>query len=104
MGARMVSTPRAKAYFTLAGTFLLGGVVAGAAYHAYATHVNAELFSGDREAIEARRVQVMSRELELSSEQEARVREIFRRHAPERQRLMREAMESCGAAMSAHRE
>lgn len=100
----MVSTNRVKAYLALAGAFVLGGVVAGAGYHAYATQKNAELFAGDREAIEARRVEVMSRELGLSSEQEAQVRELFRRHAPERRRLMREAMQSCGAAMSAHRE
>jgi len=100
----MVSRERVKAYALLMGTFVLGAICAGAGYHAYARERNAELFSGDREAFEARRVQALSRELELDSEQAERLREIFKKHAPERQRLMREAMESCGAAMNAHRE
>lgn len=100
----MVSSARLKAYALLTGTFVLGAVFAGAGYHAYALEKNAELFSGDREAFEARRVQVMTRELDLSPEQAQKVRAIFERHAPERQRLMREAMQSCGAAINAHRE
>ena len=104
MGARMVSRERVKAYLALVGTFLLGAVCAGAGYHAYTTQKNAALFAGDREAFEARRVQMLQRELELDAGQEARVREIFRKHAPERQRLMRATMEGCGATLDAHRE
>jgi Spy/CpxP family protein refolding chaperone len=88
----------------LGGAFVLGGVSAAAGYHAYALRKDDRLFSGDREAFETRRVQAMTRELELSTRQAEQVREIFVKHAPERQRLMREAMESCGAAMSDHRE
>ncbi|HEY3500977.1 MAG TPA: hypothetical protein VGK73_40065 [Polyangiaceae bacterium] len=100
----MVTRQRLKAYLTLVGTFLLGAVCAGAGYHAYAKQESAALFAGDREAFEARRVQMLSRELDLRGEQEAQVREIFRKHAPERQRLMRETMQGCGATMEAHRE
>jgi hypothetical protein len=100
----MVSENRVKAYLSLLGMFLLGAIAAGAGYHAYAERKTAELFSGDREAFEARRVQALGRELELDSAQIERVREIFKRHAPERKRLMREAMESCGKPVDAHRE
>lgn len=99
----MVSRERVKAYLALVGTFLLGAVCAGAGYHAYAKQQYVSLFAGDREAFEARRVQMLSHELDLSSEQETRVREVFRKHAPERQLLMRETMQGCGAPLDAHR-
>jgi hypothetical protein len=100
----VVSGNRLKAYLSLGASFLLGGVAAGAAYHGYAEQRYAELFSGDREALEARRAQALSRELGLDSEQTQQVRAIFAKHAPERKRLMRQAMDSCGGPLHAHRE
>jgi hypothetical protein len=100
----MVSENRVKAYLSLLGSFLLGAIAAGAGYHAYAEQKTAELFSGDREAFEARRVQALARELELDAAQTEQVRAIFKRHAPERKRLMREAMDVCGKPLDAHRE
>jgi hypothetical protein len=99
----MVRSNRIKAYAALGGSFLLGAFAAGAGYHAYAERQMAEAFSGDREVFEVRRVKAMSRELGLRDEQEARILEIFRRNGPERQRLWREAVATCGAPMEAHR-
>lgn len=98
-----MSTNRVKAYAALAAAFVLGGVCSVAGYHALVQRDYARLFGGDREAFEARRIEAMTRELGLSSEQSASVREIFRRHAPERQRLMQATMSQCGAPMAEHR-
>jgi Spy/CpxP family protein refolding chaperone len=100
----MVTSNRLKAYGALAGSFLLGALAAGAGYHAYTERRLDAAFGHDREAFETRRVRAMGRELDLSEEQETRLLELFRKHAPERQRILREQMETCGAPMEAHRE
>jgi hypothetical protein len=100
----MVSSTRAKAYAALAGSFLLGALAAGGGYHAVAERRMDAAFGGDRDAFEVRRVKAMSRELDLRAEQETRILEIFRRNAPERGRLLREQVATCGAPMEAHRE
>jgi hypothetical protein len=100
----MVSSTRAKAYAALAGSFLLGALAAGAGYHAVAERRMDEAFGAGREAFEVRRVRAMRRELDLSAEQEARILEIFRRSTPERQRILREQVATCGGPMEAHRE
>jgi Spy/CpxP family protein refolding chaperone len=100
----MVSSARAKAYSALAGSFLLGALAAGAGYHVHAERRLDDAFGRDREAFEVRRVKAMRRELDLRPDQESRVLEIFRKHLPERQRLLREQMAACGAPMDAHRE
>jgi Spy/CpxP family protein refolding chaperone len=100
----MVSSTRAKAYAALAGSFLLGALAAGAGYHAYAERRMDDAFRRDKGAFETRLVKVMARELDLRSDQEARVHDLFRKYAPERQRLLREQLAACGAPMEAHRE
>jgi Spy/CpxP family protein refolding chaperone len=92
-----------KAYAALGGSFLLGAFAAGAGYHAYAERQLSEAFGG-RGAFEVRRVKALSRELDLSSDQEAKILEIYRKDAPERQRLLRETMTTCGAPLEAHRD
>jgi Spy/CpxP family protein refolding chaperone len=99
-----VTTSRLKAYFALAGMFVLGGVSSAAAYHAVARKQVAEFLSGDRSTFEARRVEAMGRELDLDGAQLAKVREIFQRHADERRRLLRQEVETCGGPMNQHRE
>jgi hypothetical protein len=100
----MVTSTRAKAYAALAGSFLLGALAAGAGYHAVAERRMEEAFGRDKEAFETRRVKAMSREPELRPEQEAQVLEIFQKHAPERQRILREQLSTCGGPREAHRE
>jgi len=99
-----VSTSRFKAYAALGGMFVLGAVCSAAAYHAVARRDYAQFFSGDRSTFEARRVEVMGRELELSQAQVNQVREIFQKHADERKRLLRQELETCGGPLNAHRE
>lgn len=100
----MVRSTRLKAYGALAGSFVLGALAAGTGYHAYAQSKLDDAFGRDKEAFEVRRSRAMSRELDLDADQEARVLEIFRKHAPERQRILREQLAACGAPMEAHRE
>jgi Spy/CpxP family protein refolding chaperone len=100
----MVSSTRAKAYAALAGSFLLGALAAGTGYHAYAERRLDDAFGHDKDAFEVRRVKVMGRELGLRENQETRVLDILRKHAPERRRILREQMVACGAPMEAHRE
>lgn len=93
----MVTSNRVKAYGALAGSFLLGAFAAGAGYHVVAERRLDDPF-------EVRRVKAMSRELDLRSDQETKVLDIFKKHGPERQRLLREQVATCGAPMEAHRE
>jgi hypothetical protein len=99
-----LSSNRLKAFAALGGMFALGAVSSAGVYHAVARHDDAEFFSGNRDTLEARLVESMSRELDLSSDQAAKIRGIFQSHAAERKRLMRQQMETCGGPMDAHRE
>ena len=67
-----MTTNRIKAYGALAGMFVLGAVCSAGAYHAVARRGEAAMFSGDR-SFEERRVEAMSRELELSDEQRGKL-------------------------------
>ncbi len=99
-----MTTNRIKAYGALAGMFILGGVCAAGTYHALARRGDAEFFSADPAAFEARRVEAMGRELGLSDEQRGKLLAIFQKHAGERQRLLRQEIETCGGPMNEHRE
>jgi Spy/CpxP family protein refolding chaperone len=93
-----------KAYLALGGMFLLGAITSAGVLHAVARRDDAEFFSGDRSKFEARLLQAMRRELDLSDDQLATVRGIFEKHADERKRLFRQEIETCGGPMAAHRE
>ena len=99
-----MTTSRLKAYAALGGMFVLGAICSAAVSHALARRDYSAFFSGDRSTFEARLVEAMGRELDLSDAQVEKVREIFQAHAEERKRLMRQEMENCGAPMTAHRE
>ena len=99
-----MTTSRSKAYLALGGMFLLGAVTAAGVLHAVARRDDAKFFSGDRSKFEARLVEAMGRELDLSDVQLASIRSIFEKHADERKRLFRQELETCGGPMNAHRE
>jgi Spy/CpxP family protein refolding chaperone len=99
-----LTTSRVKAYLALGGMFLLGAVSSAAAYHAFARRDDAAFFSGDHSKFEARRLKAMARELDLDDAQITKVGEIFKKHADERRRLLRQEIETCGGPMNAHRE
>jgi Spy/CpxP family protein refolding chaperone len=99
-----VTTSRMKAYLALGGMFLFGAVTSAGVYHAYERRHDAEFFSGDPAKFEARRLDAMGRELNLDDTQLVKIGEIFKRHADERKRLLRQEIETCGGPMNAHRE
>lgn len=99
-----MTTSRIKAYLALGGMFLLGAVTSAGVHHALVRRDDAEFFSGDRSRFEARLLETMRRELDLSGAQAATVRGIFEKHAGERKRLFRQEIETCGGPMNAHRE
>jgi Spy/CpxP family protein refolding chaperone len=97
-------TSRLKAYAALGGMFVLGAICSAAVSQALARRESSVFFSGDRSTFEARLVEAMGRELDLSDAQVEKVRGIFQAHAEERKRLMKQEMETCGGPMNAHRE
>lgn len=84
--------------------FVLGAVCSAGAYHALARRGDAEFFSADRSSFEARRVEAMTRELDLTEEQRGKVLAVFQKHADEHRRLLRQEIETCGGPMTQHRE
>lgn len=99
-----MTTSRIKAYLALGGMFALGAVTSAGVLHAVTRRDDAQFFSGDRSKFEARLLEAMRRELDLSDAQHAKVREIFDKHADERKRLFRQELETCGGPMNEHRE
>lgn len=94
---------RLEAYLALAAAFALGAISAAGGYHAYAERENARILRGGPEAFEGRLVRALAHDLDLDSDQTTRIRDIYRRHAPERRRLMQQTMQSCGAPVREHR-
>jgi Spy/CpxP family protein refolding chaperone len=100
-----VVSPRVKGYAIVAAVFLAGTVAGGAAATAWVEQRYADLLSDDRrEQRELRRLRALSRELELSSEQEDEVRSIMQAHRAERRRLTRDMFERCGELVRKHKD
>lgn len=93
-----------KGYAVLAGVFVLGAVAGGGASYAYVERQYAEVLARDDRGVDARRLRALGRQLDLSREQRARIREISERHRGERRELMRSAMERCGDPLAKHRQ
>jgi Spy/CpxP family protein refolding chaperone len=93
----MVNKTRLKIYGVLGGTFLLGAVAGGATSFAFAEHKHRAFVTGGREMFEQRRLAALSRELDLTEEQRARVLSTMRKHREEQRRLTRELFDRCGA-------
>lgn len=94
-----------KAYLLMAGMFALGGVVGGAGAWGYAEHHYAglmrDLMRDDAPDVrESRRFGALVRELDLSAEQEQKVRAIVARHAEVRRDAMRVVFDKCGADLT----
>lgn len=93
-----------KGYAVLAGVFLLGAVAGGGASYAYVERHYAEMLARDDRGVDDRRLRALGRQLDLSQEQRARIREISERHRSERRELMRSVMERCGNPLAEHRQ
>jgi Spy/CpxP family protein refolding chaperone len=93
----MVSTRRFKSYGVLVAVFLLGGAAGAGATYASVQHRYARIFSsGDGEFMASRRLDGLSRKLDLDASQREKVREIMTRHREKRHELARKMFESCG--------
>jgi Spy/CpxP family protein refolding chaperone len=90
-----------KAYLLMAGIFVLGGVVGAAGAWGYAQHHYAELMRDDAPDVrELRRFGALVRELDLSVEQQEKIRAIMARHAQVRRDAMRAVFDKCGADLA----
>lgn len=93
----MVIGPKLKVYAVVAGIFVLGASAGGAAGYAVANKRLAETLRGDRPSlIDARRMEALAYELDLSREQRRQVRDILERHRDDNRRLTQAMFEKCG--------
>jgi Spy/CpxP family protein refolding chaperone len=100
----MVKSAKLKGGLILVGVFVLGGLAGGAGMRAYMQRDYAEeLTAGPAERLGRRHFMALSRELDLSDEQREKVREIMRKHRPEREQLMQQLAEDCGAPLGEHK-
>jgi Spy/CpxP family protein refolding chaperone len=92
-------TTKLKASLLLVGVFLLGAVAGGGVSFAYTQREAAEMLGTGSPDFRARRFfHALSRELDLTGEQEAAIREIMEAQGPKRDELSRELFERCGSA------
>jgi Spy/CpxP family protein refolding chaperone len=92
---------RRKAYAVIAGVFVLGVLAGGGAMWAISERRVRAFAMGERRAFETRRLEALSRELDLTSEQKEKIAAIFEKHHQERKTVMRER---CGGAMAEVKE
>jgi Spy/CpxP family protein refolding chaperone len=93
----MVIGPKLKIYAVVAGIFVLGAGAGGAAGFAVANKHLAEVLRSDRPMLgDARRMEALAYELDLSRAQRKQVREILERHRDENRRLTQAMFEKCG--------
>jgi Spy/CpxP family protein refolding chaperone len=101
----VVISPKLKIYGVVLGIFVLGAGAGGAAGYAMASKRIAEAFREDRPGLgDARRVEALSHELDLSREQRKQVRVIMERHRDQNRVLTRAMFERCGDDLQDLRE
>jgi len=93
----MVIGPKLKIYGMVAGIFVLGASAGAASGYAVANRRLAAVLREDRPGIgDARRMEALASELDLTREQRRQVRQIMERHREENRRLTRAMFEKCG--------
>lgn len=101
----MVIRPKLKIYGIVLGIFVLGASAGGAAGYAVASKHLAEVLGEDRPGLgDARRIEAMTRELDLTRDQRKQVRAIMERHREENRDLTRAMLEKCGEDMRGLRQ
>ncbi|HEX2873356.1 MAG TPA: hypothetical protein VHP33_18990 [Polyangiaceae bacterium] len=96
----MVIGPKLKLYGTVLGIFVLGAGAGGASGYAVANKRLAAVLSEDRPGMgDARRMEALSDELDLTREQRRQVRQIMERHRDENRDLQRAMLEKCGGEL-----
>ena len=97
-------SPRIKGYLVIVGVFLVGTMAGAAGATAWVERGYADLLNEDRRTQrEARRLRALSRELELTAEQEQKVRSVMQSHRDEHARLTREMFDRCGESVRRHK-
>jgi Spy/CpxP family protein refolding chaperone len=81
----------------LGGVFLLGALAGGGAMWAVSEREVRAFALGERRAFEHRRLDALSRELDLTAEQRDKIAAIFEKHHETRKTLMRER---CGGPLA----
>lgn len=100
----MVISARLKVYGIVLGVFLLGALAGGASGYAMAGKRLTEMLSVGRPGLgDSRRLEALSRELDLSRDQRRRVRGILERSRDENRRLTQAMFEKCGSDVQALR-
>jgi Spy/CpxP family protein refolding chaperone len=90
-------SPKLKIYGMVLGIFVLGAGAGGAAGFAVANKRLAEVLDGGRPSLgDARRMEALGKELDLSREQRRQVRAIMERHREENRQMMEAIFEKCG--------
>jgi len=93
----MVISPKLKIYATVLGIFVLGAGAGGATGYAVASKKLADVLGGDRLAVgEARRVEALTRRLDLNGEQRRKVHSILEHHRGEYRDLTEAMLDKCG--------
>jgi Spy/CpxP family protein refolding chaperone len=93
----MVIGPKLKIYGMVAGIFVLGAGAGGASGYAVANRRLADVLREDRPGMgDARRMEALSGQLDLTRDQRRQVRQIMERHREESRQLSRVMFEKCG--------
>lgn len=93
----MVIGPKLKIYGMVAGIFVLGAGAGAASGYAVANRRLAAVLREDRPGMgDARRMEALASELDLTREQRRQVRQIMERHREENRQLSRAMFEKCG--------
>jgi Spy/CpxP family protein refolding chaperone len=93
----MVIGPKLRIYAMVAGIFVLGASAGGAAGFAVANKKLSDVLRGDRMGIgDARRMEALASELDLSRDQRRQLRGILDRHRDENRKLTQAMLEKCG--------
>jgi hypothetical protein len=101
----MVTRLELRGYAWFGVIFALGVVCGGAASHAYAEREYGQLLGADREeGRDTRRLEALARQLSLDAAQKQRLREVFERRRPERERRLAQMFETCGAPVLADKD
>ena len=100
----MVIGPKLKIYGVVAGIFVLGAGAGAASGYAVANRRLAAVLREDRPGMgDARRMEALASELDLTREQRRQVRQIMERHREENRQLSRAMFEKCGVDLQALR-
>lgn len=90
---------RMQGYVLLAAAFLVGAASGGGAAFGWVARRHAAILRDDARGPEVRRVRMLSRKLDLDSDQERRIRAILSDDRDKLRDLGREMLEHCGAPL-----